>query len=154
MRIHGEGSGSMRILFVCYGNVCRSPMAEGLARKMLGTLADAESAGTGAMNGRDASKDAIEIMRSRFGIDLSKHRSRRVSDVRMGDFDFIIPMDDSVANDLKGMYPQIRARIMESWKIDDPFGKGLAAYERSVMEIQKRIEELCIHLRDKSVGSR
>ena len=154
MRIHGEGSGSMRILFVCYGNVCRSPMAEGLARKMLGTVADAESAGTGAMNGRGASRDAIEIMRSRFGIDLSKHRSRRASDVRMSDFDFIVPMDDDVANDLNGMYPQIGARVMESWKIDDPFGKGSVAYERSVMEIQKRIEELCIHLRDKPVDDR
>jgi protein-tyrosine-phosphatase len=129
-------------------------MAEGLARKMLGALADAESAGTGAMNGRDASKDAIEIMRSRFGIDLSKHRSRRVSDVRIGDFDYIIPMDDSVANDLKGTYPQIGARVVESWKKDDPFGKGLVAYERSVMEIQKRLEALRIHLRDKSVGKR
>jgi protein-tyrosine phosphatase len=129
-------------------------MAEGLARKMLGTLADAESAGTGAMNGRDASKGAIEIMRSRFDIDLSKHQSRRLSDVRMDDFDFIIPMDDSVANDLKGMYPQTGARVVQSWKIDDPFGKGLVAYERSLMEIQKRIEELCIHLRDKSVGNR
>ena len=144
----------MRILFVCYGNVCRSPMAEGLARRMLGSLAEAESAGTGAMNGRGASENAIKIMRSRFGIDLSKHRSRSVSHVPMGDFDYIVPMDDSVADDLRGMYPQISARVMESWKIDDPFGKGLVAYERSVMEIQKRIEELCTHLKDKSVGNR
>lgn len=144
----------MRILFVCYGNICRSPMAEGLARKMLGSLAEAESAGTGAMNGRGASENAIEIMRSKFGIDLSKHRSRSVSHVPMGDFDYIVPMDDSVADELRVMYPQISARFMESWNIDDPFDNGLVAYERAAMEIQKKVEDLSVCLRDRSAGER
>jgi ribose 5-phosphate isomerase B len=130
--------------------MCRSPIAEGLARKMLGSIVEAESAGTGAMDGRGAAKNAIEIMRSQFGIDLSKHRSRNVSDVALDDFDYIVPMDDDVADDLRRTYPRISSRIMESWKIDDPFGRGLEAYERSADEIQKWVEELCLYLRDKS----
>ena len=143
----------MRILFVCYGNICRSPMAEGLARKTLGSLAEAESAGTGATNGRGASENAIEIMRSRFGIDLSKHRSRNVSNVPVNDFDYVVPMDYSVADDLRAMHPQISAKVMKSWKIDDPFGKGLEVYNRSAEEIQKRVEELFVCLNDKSARS-
>jgi protein-tyrosine-phosphatase len=142
--------GNMRILFVCSGNMCRSPMAEGLARKILGSIVEAESAGTGAMNGRGAAKNAIEIMRSRFDIDLSKHRSRNVSDVALDDFDYIVPMDDDVADELRGTYPQISSRIMESWKIDDPFGGSLEAYGKTADEIQKRVEELSLHIRDKS----
>jgi protein-tyrosine phosphatase len=54
-------------------------MAEGLARKLLGNLVEAESAGVKAENGNPATEEAIQIMRSRFGVDLSKHRSRNVS---------------------------------------------------------------------------
>jgi protein-tyrosine-phosphatase len=140
----------MRVLFVCYGNICRSPMAEGLAHKMLGRLAGAESAGTGAMDGRSASANAVEIMRSRFGVDLSKHRSRNVREVRLDDFDYIVPMDDSVAEDLKAMYPQISAKVMQSWRIDDPIGKGAEAYIGSAREIQRRLRELSAYLSDKS----
>ena len=111
----GEGIGTVRVLFVCYGNVCRSPMAEGIARKMFGNLVEAESAGTGAMNGRAASPNAIEIVRSNFGVDLSRHRSRNVSEVPLDDFDYIVPMDDSVDEDLRGMYPKVSAKVMRSW---------------------------------------
>jgi protein-tyrosine-phosphatase len=125
-------------------------MAEGLARKMLGRLAEVESAGTGAMDGRAASANAIEIMRSRFGVNLSEHRSRNVRDVRLDDFDCIVPMDDSVAEDLKGMYPQVSAKVMQSWRIDDPIGKGPKAYIGSAKEIQRRLRELSAYLSDKS----
>jgi len=69
----------MRILFVCYANMCRSPMAEGLARKELQDLADVESAGTHTWSG-SAAPDAVAVMRSEFGIDISLHRSRNVRD--------------------------------------------------------------------------
>jgi len=141
----------LRILFVCYGNTCRSPMAEGLARKMLGSTVEAESAGTGAENGDSSKEHAIEIMRSRFGIDISKHRSRNVSAVTsLDDVNYIVPMDDSVAHYLREVYPQISAKVMESWNIDDPYNKGLEAYERSVNQIEKRLEELSVYLRVKS----
>ena len=119
-------------------------MCEGLARKMLGTRADVESAGTNA-NGSSANPHAIEIMRSRFGIDISSHRSRNVKDVPVDDFDYVIALDDSVSDDLRKMYPGIDTRLI-SWNIADPIGKGIEAYERSAREIQKHLSELSTYL--------
>jgi protein-tyrosine-phosphatase len=71
-------------------------MCEGLARKMPRSRADVESAGTDA-NGSSANPHAIEIMRSRFGIDISSHRSRNVKDVSVDDFDYVVALDGSVS---------------------------------------------------------
>ena len=134
------GVASMRIVFVCYANMCRSPMAEGLARKELQGLADVESAGSHAWSG-SASTDAIAVMRSRFGIDISSHRSRNVRDLKLEDFDRIIAMDSSVAESLMRAYPIVRSRLI-SWEIIDPIGKGVEAYERSARQILEHIREL------------
>ena len=134
------GVASMRIVFVCYANMCRSPMAEGLARKELQGLADVESAGTHAWSG-SASTDAIAVMRSRFGIDISSHRSRNVRDLKLEDFDRVITMDSSVAESLSRAYPIVRSRLI-SWEIIDPIGKGVEAYERSARQILEHIREL------------
>ena len=138
---------NMRILFVCYGNMCRSPMAEGLARKMLARQADVESAGTNAHSG-NASSHAIEVMHASFGVDISSHRSRNVRDVAVNDFDYVVAMDDTVADDLRSMYPDINPRLI-TWEIDDPIGRGVEAYESCVREIQKHVEDFSTYLKDK-----
>jgi protein-tyrosine phosphatase len=115
-------------------------MAEGLARKELQGLADVESAGTHAWSG-SASTVAIAVMRSRFGIDISSHRSRNVRDLKLEDFDRIIAMDSSVAESLMSAYPIVRSRLI-SWEIIDPVGKGFEAYERSARQILEHIREL------------
>jgi len=140
--------GGMKILFVCSGNTCRSPMAEGLARKML--RIHAESTGICATSGEAAAENAIEVMRSRFGIDISAHRSRNVSELHLDDFDYIVPMDDDTASHLRRKHRDIDARLMESWKIRDPYDQDLEVYESRAKEIQKRVEELSDYLRDKS----
>ena len=122
-------------------------MAEGLARKMLGTRTEVESAGTNAHGGR-ASSLAIEVMRSRFGIDISTHNSRNVKNVSVNDFDYVVAMDSMVADDLRSMYPNIDAKLI-SWNIDDPIGRGVEAYERSAREIHKRLEEFSGYIKEK-----
>ena len=87
--------------------MCRSPMAEGLARKELQGFAEVESAGTNAW-GDSAAPEAIAIMRSKFGIDISSHRSRNVRDLKLEDFDRIIAMDSSVTESLMRAYPIVR----------------------------------------------
>ena len=136
----------MKIPFVCYGNMCRSPMAEGLARKMLGTQTEVESAGTNAHSG-SASSPAIEVMRSRFVVDISSHTSRNVRDVAVNDFDYVVAMDNTVADDLRTMYPSIIPKLVDSWNIDDPIGRGVEAYETSATEIQKHVEGVSARLR-------
>jgi hypothetical protein len=58
-------SGSKRVLFVCAGNTCRSPMAEAIARQILGPTADVQSAGICADEGASATQDAIAVMEER-----------------------------------------------------------------------------------------
>ncbi len=85
-------------------------------------------------------------MRSRFGIDISAHRSRKVRDVSVEDFDYIIAMHDDVKDDLRKNYPTINARLI-SWNIKDPIPVGDEVYERSAREIQKCVEQLPAYLK-------
>jgi protein-tyrosine phosphatase len=116
-------------------------MCEGLARKMLGNQAHVESAGTNARDGSSANPHAIEVMSSRFGIDISSHRSRNVKSVRIEDFDYVVAMDDMVADDLRSMSSSVHARLV-TWNIGDPIGRGVEAYERCASEIQKHLQEI------------
>ena len=73
------------ILFVCGGNTCRSPMAAGLAGKMLGRVARVESAGIDA-GGQKATPEAILVMRE-CGIDIFGHQARDISSVPLNSYD-------------------------------------------------------------------
>jgi protein-tyrosine phosphatase len=103
------------ILFVCTGNLCRSPMATGLLREQ---LAEAglegrylvRSAGVWAVEGRPASGNAIAVMAER-GIDISDHVAHTVTASDMAEADLILGMSREHAEILKSTWPQY------SWKI-------------------------------------
>jgi protein-tyrosine phosphatase len=63
------------ILVICYGNLCRSPMAEGLLRSRLGENWEISSAGTNAIGGDAPSPMGVEAMRREHGVDISGQRS-------------------------------------------------------------------------------
>ena len=69
------------ILFVCTGNICRSPMAEGLFRHLVRNREDLQisSAGVGAIHGQAPSMHAIEVLRP-FDIDISRYRSQPITE--------------------------------------------------------------------------
>ncbi|WP_233882886.1 low molecular weight protein-tyrosine-phosphatase [Paraburkholderia flagellata] len=79
------------ILVLCVGNVCRSPIAEGILRERLPTL-HVESAGIGALVGSAAEPHAVLLMAER-GIDISSHRARQVSTSLCKEADLILVMD-------------------------------------------------------------
>jgi protein-tyrosine-phosphatase len=121
-------------------------MAEWLARKLLGSQAKFESAGTSA-NSTGANPYAIQVMRTMFGINISSHKSRNVREVSVKDFEYIIAMDDNVKEDLRGIWPSINSRLV-SWNIKDPYGRGYGAYERSAREIREHVEQLTAYLKE------
>jgi protein-tyrosine-phosphatase len=132
----------MKILFVCSGNTCRSPMAEGMAHKILGTNVHVESAGTHAHVRDPPPVNAVKIMRHKFGVDISSHRSRSVYDVHIENFDYVVPMADDVYEDLKRDFPSLREKLLPSWRIDDPYHGDMFTYEITTIRIEKDMEEL------------
>ena len=101
----------IRILFVCVENSNRSQMAEAFARHLGGARVEARSAGSKPSGG--VNPLAIEAMKEK-GIDLSKHRSKSLAEVRDVSFDAVVTMGCG------GACPDVRARVREDWSIPDP----------------------------------
>ena len=132
---------------MCSGNTCRSPMAEGIARKTFGANAYVESAGTHAHIRDPPAANAVKTMRDKFGVDISKHRSRDVSDVHIENFDYVVPMADEVYEYLKETFPSLGDKLLPSWGIDDPYGGSRQIYEETADRIQKQMAELSAFLK-------
>jgi protein-tyrosine phosphatase len=148
------------ILFVCTGNTCRSPIAEGLCRKMLadrlGCTTDAltergivvQSAGVGGWPGSAASPESVEACRRR-GADISGHRSQALGqDVLLGS-DYIFTMTRGHLETIRAMtlLPDDRLMLLdESGDIADPIGGTASQYEDAAQQIEralaKRLENL------------
>lgn len=99
-----------RILVVCYGNLCRSPMAEGLLRRRL-PAADVLSAGTNAIGGDRAMPNAVEAMSRREEIDISEHRSRPLTVEILERSDHVLTMSAQQAHLAAALVPAARDRI-------------------------------------------
>jgi protein-tyrosine phosphatase len=127
-------------LFVCFGNICRSPMAAGIARKLLGNGVCAESAGIAAGNGAPATPEAVLATKALHGIDISGHRSRDFVTVDVSGFDFVIALDLYVYGRIKetGRVPEDR---LFGWDVSDPLGLGYEAYKRAAKKIEARLRE-------------
>ena len=96
----------MRILFVCLGNICRSPLAEGIAKEIIHNLAlpyEVDSAGTGDYHiGEPPCEDSVRIARMH-GIDISMLRARQVTQYHINKYDIIIAMDNDNKKTLENM---------------------------------------------------
>ncbi len=106
----------IRVLFVCLGNICRSPLAEGVftdlvAKAGLDERIAADSAGTGGWHvGEPPDPRSTEVAR-RHGVDISLQRARRVDPRDFERFDYVVAMDASNLDHLRRL-PQGRARLM------------------------------------------
>ena len=99
-----------RVLFVCLGNICRSPMAEGVFRTVAETRGlvppvEVDSAGTGAWHLGHAPDRRARRAASARGIDISSQRARQVNTKDFGEFDLIVAMDRSNVAALKKLAP-------------------------------------------------
>lgn len=105
------------ILFVCLGNICRSPLAEGILRHLAseqGRDQDfvIDSAGTGGWHVGHAPDDRAIAVAADHGIDISRLKARKVSSADFDRFDLILALDRSNLRDLTGVAPPTcRARI-------------------------------------------
>jgi len=92
----------MKILMICLGNICRSPLAEGILEKKIkehGLNWEVDSAGTsGWHNGAQPDKRSIEIAK-RHGLDISHQKSRKIRPADIDEFDLIYVMDEQNRRD-------------------------------------------------------
>ena len=101
----------MRVLFVCLGNICRSPTAEGVLRHQLQAAGLAErvhvaSAGTGDWHvGKAPDSRTCKAALAR-GYDLSRQRAQQVKAAHFAEYDLILAMDESNLGHLRAMRPQ------------------------------------------------
>jgi protein-tyrosine-phosphatase len=124
-------------------------MAEGIARKMLDGDVRVESAGTHADTGEPPAANAVKTLRDEFGVDISSHRSRNIHDVNVEDFDYVVPLADTVRDDLKNSFPDLDGKLMRSWKIADPYRGDLNMYQETAAKLEKRMEELTAFLKNR-----
>ena len=134
-----------RLLFVCRGNTCRSPMAEGIAKNLLQRTEGIKSAGIAPFTD-GAALEAIEVMHS-FGIEISDHQTQDVADISLEDFDYVITMEPRVFEHLLNHHSGVKSKLI-AWNITDPYGQELDVYRECANEIQEHMHNLVTTLAD------
>ncbi len=141
----------MRLLCVCTGNTCRSPMFAVLLNAALrrqDVQAIVESAGTAAEAGGPASAGALLVM-GRRGLDLSGHRSRAVQDLDLSGFDRIFTVSSRHAAYVRaqGVEPgRIEVLAAADGGVPDPFGGDAVAYEAAANTLATEAERIAAGL--------
>ena len=135
----------VKVLFVCMGNICRSPTAEGVfaslvARDGLQEIIHIDSAGTHAYHVGEPPDTRAQSAALNRGVDLSEQRARRVSVQDFTEFDYVVAMDQSNFDALEALRPTdaraILRRLLDyaphvnEQDVPDPYYGGPSGFER------------------------
>lgn len=129
-----------RILVVCVGNVCRSPMAAALLRAALPGC-EVSSAGIGALTGRPADATAMTLMQER-GLDIERHSARQLDETALRDSDLVLVMEQEHQSWIESRWPQARGRVYRwghwsDFDVPDPYRRGTEAFRESLALIDR-----------------
>lgn len=150
----------MNVLVVCTGNICRSPMAEGMLRKRLDEEAPGafvvRSAGTSARVGMRASLPAVQAMKD-YDVDIKNHLSRPVDNELVDWADVILVMTPDQLGEMHFRFPEHSEKTFlltaypemdteEHKGIPDPIGSGEETYRRVAQMLKPELERIVEHL--------
>jgi low molecular weight protein-tyrosine phosphatase len=147
------------VLMVCTGNICRSPMAEGLLRKMLPEslkpVVTVRSAGTHGLHGNRAEPFAV-MAAGGYGADISGHRARTLEPGMIRGADLVLAMENYHITKINALhFFRCRYALLlgsfsperENPEIEDPYGHPLTDYETCAAEILACMPLLIDHIR-------
>lgn len=140
-----------KILFVCTGNTCRSPMAETLARNILAEVAEktAEvevvSAGLAALPGAAAAENAVQALRE-LGVELEGHAARLLTAELVREADLVLTMTGSHRQQVCSLAPECADKVYtlagyagEGADVVDPIGGSVEVYRQCAGEIRRLV---------------
>ena len=138
-----------RLLFVCLGNICRSPAADGIAKALVRTRGldwQIDSAGTGGWHAGDPPDPRMVEAAARRGIDLSPLRARQAVARDFTQFDHIYAMDRSNFANVTAIRPANASASLDLFlgdaEVPDPYYGGLDGFDRVLDLISARMETL------------
>ncbi|EQB63671.1 MAG: hypothetical protein RBG1_1C00001G1250 [candidate division Zixibacteria bacterium RBG-1] len=151
-----EGLPKYKILLVCTGNTCRSPMAEGILKQMLKekniSHIEVNSAGVGASTGAPATPFSIDTTKS-FNIDITNHKARKVDPQILRESDLILVMAPEhyfyIQQLDSGLSPKIyllkafpSREMDDKYTIKDPLGGDEQVYQKCFYELEEQLRRI------------
>lgn len=146
------------VLMVCTGNICRSPMAEGILHHLLPEHLKSDvsvrSAGTHGLHGNQAEPYAV-MAAAAAGADISQHRARILDAPMIRSADLVLAMEKYHLDKINNMFffrckhARLLGTFAPDWKhpeIEDPYGQPFAAYEATARSILACIPGLIEHI--------
>ncbi|HEX3999274.1 MAG TPA: ATP-grasp domain-containing protein [Pirellulales bacterium] len=143
------------VLFVCLGNICRSPFAEHYARRVLPAAVAVRSSGLYPRPNRPSPEPAI-LAASEQGVDLSRHRADVLNEESVGRSDLIFSFDESVHQEIRRRFPAARGKLHRfalladdgPVEVPDPFGGSLARFRVVYRRIAAVLDSAAARLAD------
>jgi protein-tyrosine phosphatase len=152
----------IRVLFVCMGNICRSPTGQGVFERLvaesgLAGHVEVDSAGTHAYHVGEPPDRRAAAAASRRGVDLSRQRARRVSGEDFEYFDYVLAMDSDNLEDLAELCPELHvdklyrlldfAPALNEQDVPDPYYGGAQGFEYVLDLVEAGAEGLLLDIR-------
>lgn len=142
-----------KIVFICTGNTCRSPMAEGLFKAMDGeekTGLEAVSAGIFTNNGMSVSENAV-IAAKELGADISNHKSQILNENIVNDAKYLVCMTGAHYDQILLKFSNASDKLFTllPTDVDDPFGGNIDDYRKCATQIKSAVESIIERLSKK-----
>jgi arsenate reductase (thioredoxin) len=131
--------GKIRVLFVCIGNACRSPMGEAIARQDAGDVIEALSAGLYPMG---MIPEMTQRVLEQNGYSASGLRSKSMREIESEEINLVVNLSGYQRAQALAKYQSV-----ENWEVSDPYGADDATYQRILEEIRARVKDLAQRLR-------